>query len=45
MATQIMAGLSANRWSMELGNYTIEMLSEMAVNQADSLLEALSKPY
>lgn len=44
MATQIMAGFSANRWSMENGNYIFEMLSEIAVNQTDALLEALSKP-
>ena len=44
MATQILAGFSANRWSMELGNYTFEMLAEMAVKQTDVLLEELSKP-
>lgn len=38
------AGFSANRWSMELGNYTFERLAEMAVEQADALIKELGKP-
>ena len=44
VATQILAGLSANRWSMELGNYSDKQLAEMAVERTDLLFEALSKP-
>ena len=44
MATQILAGISSNRWSMENGFYTCEELAEKAVKQTDALLEALSKP-
>ena len=43
IATQILAGISANRWSMELGNYTFEILAEMAVRQADALIKELHK--
>lgn len=44
IATQIIAGLSANRWTLELGNYSYEQIAEMAVRQTDALFEALSKP-
>lgn len=43
-AAQIVSGLSANRWTLESGNYTYEQIAEMAVRQTDALLEALSKP-
>jgi hypothetical protein len=43
MATHILAGISANRWSMEHGHYSHENLAKMAVEQADALLEELTK--
>lgn len=43
IATQMLSGLNANRWSMEYGNYTPESLAKMAVESADALLKELEK--
>ena len=43
VATQILSGISANRWSMELGHLSFEQLAKMAVEQADELFKELNK--
>ena len=41
IATHILAGICANRWSMETGYYTKQDLAKKAIEQTDELLNQL----